>query len=211
LRLEYRFARPKDAIRRLKSVDHHNAMKDMKNMQDSVKHILCVTSMAIFVASSTALLPGCDGGAKPESSAGHDHDHDHDHADHDHAEAPKTDGAGGATAQSSESGHGATVSLGEKSVGAYAVRASRDGAVVAGAELPIDVWVTGEAAKVVALRFWVGSEDAKGSMKAKAELEKDNWHTHAESPSPMPANSALWIEFEVEGGEKFVTSFDLKM
>ncbi len=110
----------------------------------------------------------------------------------------------------SEDGHGATVELGEQKVGEFDVKASRDGDVKAGAELPVDIWITG-GPKVSAVRFWVGVEDASGSMKAKAELEKDNWHTHGEVPSPMPEGSKLWIEIEAEGGAKTLVSFDLKM
>ena len=47
-------------------------------------------------------------------------------------------------------------------------------------------------------------------MLFRSALEKDNWHTHAELPSPMPAESKLWVEFEVEGGAKHVAGFDLK-
>jgi hypothetical protein len=46
-------------------------------------------------------------------------------------------------------------------------------------------------------------------MKAKAELEKDNWHTHAEVPDPLPAGSKLWVEVELESGSKSVAGFEL--
>ena len=72
------------------------------------------------------------------------------------------------------------------------------------------MWVTGGTSKVAAVRFWIGAEDAKGSVKAKAELEKDNWHTHAEIPSPMPAGSKLWVEVETDKGERTVVGFELK-
>ena len=98
-----------------------------------------------------------------------------------------------------EEGHGATVELGEQKAGEFNVKVSRDGDVKAGAELPVDIWVTG-GPKVAAVRFWVGVESGEGSMKAKVELEKDNWHTHGEAPSPMPEGSKLWVEIEAEGG-----------
>jgi hypothetical protein len=85
--------------------------------------------------------------------------------------------------------------------------------VKAGGEAPIDVWVTG-GPKVAAVRFWIGTEDAKGSLKAKAVIENadqpNHWHTHAEIPDPLPAGSKLWVEIEAEGGAKSVISFDLK-
>ncbi len=160
---------------------------------------------ATFVAATAlcAWSAGC-GESSNVNSAAHthasgEHDHDHDH-DHDHAHEKEM----------AEDGHGATVELGEKAVGEFQVKASRDGDVKAGAELPVDIWITG-GPKVVAVRFWIGTEDAKGSMKAKAELERDNWHTHGEVPSPMPTGSMLWIEIEAEGGLKTVANFDLKM
>jgi hypothetical protein len=155
-----------------------------------------VTAVALCAWSS-----GCGDNPSTHTHAAGEGDHAHDHAhDHDHAKE----------AGMTEDGHGATVELGEQKAGDFSVKASRDGDVKAGAELPVDIWVTG-GAKVAAVRFWVGTEDATGSMKAKAELEKDNWHTHGEVPSPMPEGSKLWIEIEAEGGAKTLVSFDLKM
>ncbi|MFN7020405.1 MAG: hypothetical protein ACK4WH_03645 [Phycisphaerales bacterium] len=131
------------------------------------------------------------GAAKPAdaSAASKAHDHDHDH-DHDH-------------------GHGPTTQLGEQQVGGFTVKASRDGDVTPGGDMPVDVWVTGGAVKVSVVRLWIGTQDAKGSMKARAELEKDNWHTHADVPKPMPEGSKLWVEFETDKGDKHLAGFDL--
>ena len=104
---------------------------------------------------------------------------------------------------------GAVTKLGEQTAGAFTVKASRDGDITPGGEAAIDVWVTGTS-KVSAVRFWIGTEDAKGSVKAKAELEKDNWHTHAEVPKPLPEGSKLWVEVESDKGEKSLAGFDLK-
>ena len=69
--------------------------------------------------------------------------------------------------------------------------------------------------KAAAVRFWIGTEDAKGSVKAKAEVEdpKDpnRWHVHAEVPSPIPAGSRFYFEIEDDKGGTHVGSFDLKM
>ena len=97
----------------------------------------------------------------------------------------------------------------------YELKATRDdGALTVGGETPIAVTITGGTAKIAGVRFWIGTQDAKGSMKAKAEIEDpkepNRWHTHAEIPTPMPAGSKLWVEIESEGGVKTVTSFDLK-
>lgn len=136
---------------------------------------------------------------KPAGSHdGHDHGDGHEHGDgHDHDHDDGHD-------------HGATTQLGEQSAGGFTIKASRDGEIVAGKDAAIDTWVTGGTDKVVAVRFWVGTQDAKGSVKAKAELEKDNWHTHAEIPSPLPAGSRLWVEVVTDKGEKHVAGFDLK-
>jgi hypothetical protein len=116
-------------------------------------------------------------------------------------------------------GHGGTVvQLGTSTIGGFEIKATRDeGQIVAGKDAPIDVTVTtapGATAKVTAVRFWIGTEDAKGSVKAKAEIENpaepNRWHTHAEVPNPLPAGSKLWVEVEDDKGGKSMGSFDLK-
>jgi hypothetical protein len=66
----------------------------------------------------------------------------------------------------------------------------------------------------IAVRFWIGTEDAVGSMKAKSEIENpaepNRWHTHADVPNPIPTGSKLWVEIESDTGEKVTGSFDLK-
>ncbi len=157
------------------------------------------------VVMSAALLgqAGCEKkGEKPakqsgSASGGAKHD-DHDHAPgdgHDHGD---------------EHDHGATTQLGEQAAGGFTMKASRDGEVKPGEDAAIDVWVSGGTAKITAVRFWIGTQDAKGSVKAKAELEKDNWHTHVEIPKPLPDGSKLWVEVETDKGEKAVAGFDLK-
>ena len=176
---------------------------------------------------------GCDGSKSPVAAEEHDHDgHDHeghDHEGHDHGKGeapaePKPVGAStepkAADAHDEHAGHdhaaadakddhGPVTQLGEQTVGGYIIKASRDGALTAGGEAPIDVWVSG-GAKVSAVRFWIGTEDAKGSVKAKAAIEHENWHTHAEVPKPLATDAKLWVEIEAEGGAKVTASFDLK-
>ena len=112
-------------------------------------------------------------------------------------------------------GHGgAVIELGNATIGSFSVRASRDqGEIKPGGDAPIDVWLTGTD-KVVAVRFWIGTQDAKGSVKAKADIEDpkepNHWHTHTEVPNPLPPASKLWVEIETEGGQKTAASFDLK-
>ena len=101
------------------------------------------------------------------------------------------------------------IPIGEKTVGNLKLVATMDAAVKPGGEGAFDLVITGGKPKAV--RFWVGTEDAKGSVKAKAEEETtDNWHTHAEVPDPLPPGSKFWAEVEPPTGEKFNVSFDLK-
>ena len=94
--------------------------------------------------------------------------------------------------------------------GALTLKAKQDGAAKAGGEGAFDLIVTGGKPKAV--RFWVGTEDAQGSVKAKAEEETtDTWHTHTEVPDPLPPGSKFWAEVEPPTGEKFTVSFDLKV
>jgi hypothetical protein len=119
--------------------------------------------------------------------------------------------------QGEGAGHhdGKPLELGSGNAGPFAIRAARDeGAIKPGGDAPIDVWVT-SGPRVSAVRFWIGLEDARGSIKALAAIEDpaqpNHWHTHAEVPDPLPAGSKLWVEIEGEGGAKGTASFDLKM
>lgn len=165
----------------------------------TIRTLALLSTLSILVVTSP--IGGCDKKPTPPgpASGGTPTHNDHAHKDDDGHD------------------HGATTLLGEQTVGGeagFTIKASRDGQIVAGKDAAIDVWVTapgGGPAKVASVRFWIGTQDAKGSVKAKAELEKDNWHTHAEIPSPLPAGSQLWVEVEAEGGTKSVAGFDLKL
>ncbi len=154
-----------------------------------------------------AIACGEGGSGAASSTAGKAEDHGHDHGDHDHADHDHADHDHASEGMSGHS-HGETTELGEQELGGYKIKAARDGDVKAGGDVPIDVWVTG-GAKIASVRFWIGTEDAKGSLKAKAELETDNWHVHAEVPNPLPADSKLWVEIEAEGGAKTLAGFAL--
>jgi len=96
----------------------------------------------------------------------HESVEENDHGDHDN-HAPKDEGRG--------AGHGGeVVELGSAMLGTFNVRASRDDVEFkAGGDAPIDVWIDGGVGKgVTAVRFWIGVENAKGSMKAKAGVER---------------------------------------
>lgn len=148
-----------------------------------------------WVLASLVLLVGCE--SKPKES-----EKPADQASKSESSAPKT----------APPGHsGDVIELGETTVGGMKVKASRDkGDIKAGGDSPIDIWLNGGLGDAAAVRFWIGTEDAKGSVKAKADVEAAHWHTHAEVPNPLPAGTKLWVEIEGKDGKKSLTSFDLK-
>lgn len=138
--------------------------------------------------------------------------------DHKPGESHAADHKEGDGHENGKGGHGEIIELGTATTGSLTVRASRDKAEIKpGGDAPIDVWLTtadGKPAQVAAVRFWVGTEDAKGSVKAKAEIEDpkqpNHWHTHVEVPEPMPTGSKLWVEIEETSEKKTRVSFDMK-
>lgn len=165
---------------------------------------------AIISSVLTAVLVGCEkapsgassseGGAttatgdrvvKPAENKDNGHSHDHG---------------------KSESHHGEGIELGSIKIGAYDVKVSRDkGEIKPGGEAAIDVWINGGRGEgVTAVRFWIGTQDAGGSVKAKAEIEGSHWHTHVEVPNPIPADAKAWIEIESEKGGKVSGAVELK-
>ncbi len=54
--------------------------------------------------------------------------------------------------------------------------------------------------EVVAVREWVGPEDASGVVVVKTEIENDYHHGHIDMPDPIPADARLWIEIEAPDG-----------
>ncbi|MEK6798525.1 MAG: hypothetical protein AABZ12_06145 [Planctomycetota bacterium] len=107
---------------------------------------------------------------------------------------------------------GEVIELGTAKIGEFTARASRDKVEFKpGGDAPIDVWIDGGVGKgVTAVRFWIGTQDAKGSIKAKAGIEDGKWHTHVEIPLPMPEGSKLWVEIEEPSAKKVLGSFDLR-
>lgn len=162
-------------------------------------------AVCVALAASLALLPACEE-KKPASPT------------------PPSGTTGRESAppagehKDTAAGHGgAIIQLGTSTIGTFDVRATRDeGQIVAGGDAPIDVTVTptaGSTAVAIAVRFWIGTEDGKGSVKAKADIENpaepNRWHTHAEIPNPMPEGSRLWVEIESDDAKTALGSFDL--
>jgi hypothetical protein len=131
------------------------------------------------------------------------------------ADAPKAPASPVAPAKTDAHGHdhehGDSVELGTQTIGGFTVKASRDDKVEAGKEVPFDLFITPPAGnKFGAARIWIGTEDAKGSMKVKCETEEDHYHAHAVAPTPLPEGSKLWVEVENDKGEKHTGSFAIK-
>ena len=162
-------------------------------------------SLVILSLASLAVL-GCDKPATPVVVAPTPAPAVDPNAGHDHAADPHA--AGG-------HGDGAVIALGTFKLGTFEVTVTRDvGAITAGGEAAIDATLAGQTANVSAVRFWIGTSDGKGSVKAKAEIEDptqpNRWHTHAEVPTPLATNAQVWVEIEVKSGEKLAAAFDLK-
>lgn len=133
--------------------------------------------------------PGTSQATRPAPTAG-----EHPHTDGDEHEGDD---------------HPDRVELGTKTIGGLTLKAMQNEPVNPGGEGAFDLVITGGKPKAV--RFWVGTEDGEGSVKAKAEEETpDNWHTHVEVPDPLPPGSKFWAEVEPTTGEPFTVSFDLK-
>jgi len=125
------------------------------------------------------------------------------------ANAPTGSSTPPAAAPTTTESEHARIPIGETTRAGLKLVATMDSPVKPGGEGAFDLVITGGKPKAV--RFWVGTEDAKGSVKAKAEEETtDNWHAHAEVPDPLPAGSKFWVEVEPPTGETFKASFDLK-
>lgn len=115
-----------------------------------------------------------------------------------------------ATAPAPQAGQHARLPIGEATHAGLKLVATMDSPVKPGGEGAFDVVITGGKPKAV--RFWVGTEDARGSVKAKAVEETPaNWHTHAEVPDPLPAGSKFWVEVEPPTGDPFRASFELRL
>ncbi len=164
-----------------------------------------IAAMTLAPLAAVTSFTGCEE-RKPAAAPAKADDHGHDHGPSGEHAAPRAVHGG------------AVIALGGQTIGPFTAKATRDeGQIVAGKDAPIDVTITpaaGATTKAAAVRFWIGTQDAKGSIKAKAEIEdpKDpnRWHVHAEVPNPMPAGSKLWVEIEDEKGAASVGSFDLK-
>lgn len=99
--------------------------------------------------------------------------------------------------------------LGSKEAGGYTVKAAQEEEVKAGGECCFILSITGDKAKLKAVRAWLGVKSAEGSVKVKAKPEGDDLHAAVEIPKPIPDGSQLWVELETAAG-KHKLAFDYK-
>lgn len=163
-------------------------------MSQFTKSLPLMLAVAVGIAGFAALHPSpalAQAATQPTSQPGHSHDHDHKEGEK-HGED-----------------HGPLTDLGTKKIGTYEVQVSLAGAVKAGEEAVFIIKPKGTE-EPKAVRAWVGVESGQGSIKTKAEEEKEGeWHAHHTVSKPMPANGKVWVELETAAGKQ-KASFDLK-
>jgi hypothetical protein len=94
--------------------------------------------------------------------------------------------------------------LGSLVIGSQTIAIATAGDLTAGTELHVELQLKPDAPAPKAIRVWIGSENARGSVKAKAEAEKGAkgaYEAHVEVPKPIPADSKLWIAIEQADGQ----------
>ena len=139
-----------------------------------IKHTLLSLSLLMFVSC------GADG---------------HDHT----TPANGTNNAGTATGQE-ESGHGTPHPLGKLTAFGRECSVVQFGDIKAGEEGAIELEFASAKERLTTVRSWIGIESGEGSTKAKLDIEDTaNMHGHLDVPSPIPANSKLWLSFELDG------------
>lgn len=156
-------------------------------MSQFTKSLPLMLVVAVAVAGVAVLRPS-PALAQPATQPGHGHEH---------------------KAGEKEEDHGPLTDLGTKKVGEFEVQVSLAGEAKPGEEAVFIVKPKGTA-EPKAVRAWVGAESGQGSIKTKAEEEKEGeWHAHHKVSKPMPANSKVWVELETVSGKQRA-SFDMK-
>ncbi len=136
-----------------------------------------------------------DGEGHAHDDGDHDHDHDHDHDnDDDHAQAHGAGAVDHVVKADAFGGRALTVEVA--------------GTLKSGAEYHVAGRQTAGPATDT-LRFWIGDDSGKGSVKARANLHDGHFHVHVMVPAEIPAGAALWIEAMTADGERQRTSLPL--
>ena len=108
--------------------------------------------------------------------------------------------------------HGDLTPVGKVTLGTIVAEIESDGAPTAGKEWHVTIDLPAGTAAPKAVRAWVGIKNGRGSEKAKAEPEAahpNGFEAHVAVPSPLPAESALWISIENTAGELVTGSLAL--
>jgi hypothetical protein len=92
--------------------------------------------------------------------------------------------------------------LGRQPIGAYTVSVILIGEVEPGEHVDFDIKLIDAKSDPKALRVWIGTQDAAGSMKATGTKVKTTYTGEVTAPSPMPKDAKLWVELETEEGTK---------
>lgn len=147
-----------------------------------MKKLLLVLAAASLVACKAPdkYKPAADAHAH---TAGDGHDHDH--------------------------AHGEPHPLGSAKAGDVTIEATQLGDLDE-ADQAFELALAEGSPQPKALRLWVGTETAEGSIKALAPSTAGKQEIHVEMPKPLPADAKLWVEAEQENGTSAVASFDLK-
>ena len=163
----------------------------------------------LLLSLPVLFLVACGGKESHDNDAGHgneghneaghedgkDGDKGHKEAGHDeagHDEAGHDEGGG--------HGHGEAHTLGKMKAHGREFTVIQMGDMHAGEEGAVEIEFASAADRIATTRVWVGVESGEGSVKAKFELEGDkNLHGHIDVPSPIPANSLLWLSFDLDG------------
>lgn len=107
-------------------------------------------------------------------------------------------------------GHGTLEDLGTTTVAGVKMSVGQMGEVKEGSEGVFEICLEKGQEKPRAVRVWVGTASAQGSVKSKAEPDGDQYHAHVEVPKSLPKDAQLWIEVEPEKGKKQKAGFPLK-
>lgn len=139
-----------------------------------------------LLLSLALLLPlaGCDReSSKPASASPTSPAADHDHGPGDtHTE------------------HLPPQSLGSVTAGGFTYDLTHTSPFTPGKEVDIQLKQTAGTGTPKALRLWIGTESARGSVKAKAHNHPEGIDAHVTTPDPLPADARLWIEVETDQG-----------
>jgi hypothetical protein len=188
-----------------------SAPKHHHNPSTEITFAMKLLPYLLSTALASTMLLGCGQEEQNASSAPstaepavastntHTHADGSTHAAHDDSDASNSQG---------HSHGGEVVSLGEKQVLGFAVKAQQEGSVAAGQEA---VFLIGTAPAAEAVRLWVGDEQATNSTRAKAEGGPTEYHAHVSVPSPLTTGAQLWIEVQNAVGERDTVAFDLKL